>query len=60
MKAWDFKTKKETVNTALAELLQKKKRMGILDFFGKVDYDPAYKGKDHRTYMKSLRKRTAK
>jgi len=60
VKAWGFKTKKEAVNTALAELLQKKKSMGILSFFGKVDYDPDYNYKDHRSRKKSFRKGKAK
>ena len=56
VKAWGFKTKKEAVNTALAELLEKKKRLGILSLFGKIDFDPNYHYKDHRSRKKSLRK----
>jgi len=56
VKVWGFKTKKEAVNTALAELLQKKKSLGILRFFGKVDYDPDYNYKDHRSRKKSFHK----
>jgi Arc/MetJ family transcription regulator len=45
VKAWGFKTKKEAVNTALAELLRKKKQAGILELAGKVTYFPDY---DHK------------
>ena len=36
-----FKTKKDAVNHALEEYVQRNKQLGILKFFGKVDYDPA-------------------
>ena len=52
-----FKTKKEAVNTALQELLNKKKRLGILELFGKIEYDPDYNYKEHRSRKKSVRKR---
>jgi Arc/MetJ family transcription regulator len=57
VKAWGFKTKKEAVNTALQELLNKKKRLGILELFGKIEYDPDYNYKEHRSRKKSVRKR---
>src|SRR4051812_36394779 len=53
VKAWGFKTKKEAVNTALSELIKKKQRLGIIDLFGKIDYDPDYNYKDHRSRKKS-------
>lgn len=33
-----FKTKKETVNEALREFLQKRDRLGILELFGTIDF----------------------
>lgn len=46
------RTKKEAVNAALAEYIRSRKRLGILDWVGKVDYYPDY---DH----KKLRARKA-
>ncbi len=34
-----FKTKKETVNTALLEFISKRKQLEIASLFGKIDYD---------------------
>ena len=39
------KTKKEAVTAALAEYIQRRKRMRILSLFGKIDYDEDY---DHK------------
>ncbi|HUO83743.1 MAG TPA: type II toxin-antitoxin system VapB family antitoxin [Thermoanaerobaculia bacterium] len=36
------RTKRETVNEALREYIQRRKRQGILDLFGKIDFDPRY------------------
>ena len=44
------KTKRETVNEALAEYIRRRKQTEILKIFGSVDFAPDY---DH----KSLRKR---
>ena len=43
------KTKREAVNDALAEYIQRRTQKQILDLFGKVDYDPAYKYKKERS-----------
>lgn len=42
------KTKRETVNEALEEYIQRRKRKEILKFFGKVDFDPNYDYKNGR------------
>lgn len=44
------KTKRETVNMALKEFIQRRKQEEIKTLFGNIEYDPAY---DH----KELRKR---
>lgn len=44
------KTKRETVNEALEEYIQRRKQKEILKFFGKVDLDPNY---DHKKERKS-------
>ncbi len=36
------KTKRETVNQALAEFVQRRKRRELVRLFGTIDYDPAY------------------
>ncbi len=35
-------TKKEAVTAALDEYIRRRKQLEILDFFGTIDYDPAY------------------
>jgi Arc/MetJ family transcription regulator len=42
------KTKKETVNEALREYIQRRKQLEILKLFGKVDFDPTYDYKRQR------------
>jgi hypothetical protein len=42
------KTKREAVNEALAEYIQRRKQKDILEIFGKVDYDPDYDYKAER------------
>jgi Arc/MetJ family transcription regulator len=37
-----FKTKKETVNAALAEYIRQHQQMEIAKHFGKIDYDEEY------------------
>ncbi|MCD4818532.1 MAG: type II toxin-antitoxin system VapB family antitoxin [Candidatus Cloacimonetes bacterium] len=37
-----FKTKKDTVNTALLEFIQRHKQLKIVKLFSKIDYDPKY------------------
>lgn len=44
-----LKTKKETVNLALQEFVDRRKQMEILDLFGKMDPDPDYDYKKGRT-----------
>jgi Arc/MetJ family transcription regulator len=44
-----FKSKKEAVNTAVRELLRRRSQAGIVELFGKVDYDPDYDYKKLRT-----------
>ncbi len=39
------RTKRSTVNEALREYIQHRKRLKALDAFGTVDFDPSY---DHR------------
>jgi hypothetical protein len=36
------KTKKEAVNAALAEYVQRRKQLDVTKLFGKIDYDPDY------------------
>jgi len=42
LKVGGLKTKKDTVNTALKEFIQKRKQVEIVDFFGAVEYDKDY------------------
>ena len=44
-KAGNLKTKKDTVNEALREYIQRRKQAEILKLFGTVDFDPDY---DHK------------
>jgi hypothetical protein len=48
-----FKTKKETVNFALEEFIQRRKQKDILNLIGKVDFDPKYDYKVKRSRKKS-------
>ena len=43
-----FKTKKETVNLALQEFINRHKKLEILNLFGKMDPDPKYDYKKGR------------
>ena len=43
-----FKSKKDAVNTALAEYVQRHKQSEIMDLFGKIDIDFDYNYKDGR------------
>jgi hypothetical protein len=51
LKVGRFKSKKETVNTALLEFIQKRKQKEIVNFFGKIDFIDGYD-------YKKLRKRS--
>ena len=44
-----MKTKKDTVNLALKELINRRKQLEILDLFGKMDPDPDYDYKKGRS-----------
>lgn len=43
-----FKTKKDTVNTALLEYIQRHKQLEIIKLFGSIDYDSDYNYKEER------------
>jgi len=36
------KTEDAVINEALAEYVSRKRRLSIIDLFGKIDYDPDY------------------
>ena len=42
------RTKRETVNAALAEFIARRKQRRILDLFGKLDWDPRFDYKKER------------
>ena len=42
------KTKRETVNAALAEFVSRRKQRRILELFGKLDWDPRFDYKRER------------
>ena len=42
------RTKRETVNEALAEYIQRRKQVGVIDLFGKIEFDPKYEYKKQR------------
>ena len=44
----DKRTKRETVNEALAEYVCRRKQKEIVKVFGKIDFDPDYDYKKHR------------
>jgi hypothetical protein len=44
-----LKTKKDTVNLALKEFVDKRKQLEIINIFGKLDPDPDYDYKKGRT-----------
>ena len=43
------KTKKATVTEALQEYIQRRRQARAIDLFGKIDFDPSYDHKKHRT-----------
>jgi Arc/MetJ family transcription regulator len=43
-----LKTKKETVNLALKEFIQRRKNADIISMFGKIEYDADYDYKESR------------
>ena len=48
LKISGLKTKKDTVNLALKEFVNKRKQMEIIDLFGTLDPDPEYDYKKGR------------
>jgi len=48
MRLGGMKTKKEAVNEALLEYVQRREQLRVLDFFGKVDLDPEFDYKKQR------------
>ena len=48
VKLGKHKTKRDAVNAALAEYIKVKKRLGVIDMLGKVDYEPGYDYKAER------------
>ena len=48
MRLGGMRTKKEAVNEALSEYVQRREQLKILDFFGTVELDPDYDYKKQR------------
>lgn len=48
MKLGGMRTKKEAVNQALSEYVQRREQLKVLDFFGTVELDPDYDYKKQR------------
>ena len=48
MKLGGMRTKKEAVNQALAEYVQRREQLKVLDFFGTVELDADYDYKKQR------------
>jgi Arc/MetJ family transcription regulator len=48
LKVGGHKTKKDTVNEALREYIQRRKQAEILELFGKIEFDPSYNYKRQR------------
>jgi Arc/MetJ family transcription regulator len=48
LKIGGFKSKKDTVNTALAEFIKRRKAAEVLSLFGKIEYDEDYDYKKAR------------
>lgn len=42
LKLGNFKSKKETVNTALKEFVQKRRQKDFVTLFGSIDFDQKY------------------
>lgn len=43
-----YKTKRQTVNEALREFVQRRQRLELVKLFGSIDYDPEYDYKRER------------
>lgn len=48
LRAGGHRTKKATVNEALAEYIRRRQQLGVVALFGKVDIDPRYDYKKQR------------
>lgn len=48
MRLGGMKTKKEAVNQALIEYVQRREQLKVLDYFGKVDLAPEFNYKEQR------------
>ncbi len=48
-KVGQHRTKRETVNAALKEYVQRRKQQKILSIFGSLDYEPGYDYKRERS-----------
>ncbi len=54
VKIGKFKSKKAAVNAALDEYIRRHSQASILEFAGKVDYDPDYDYKKLRSRKKNI------
>ena len=52
-KVGGHRTKRETVNAALQEYIQRRKQQEIFEIFGKIDYDRGYDYKRERKAKRS-------
>jgi hypothetical protein len=57
VKLGGFPSKKAAVNEVLRDFVQRKKQLGIVDLFGKIDFDPGY---DHKKERRRSDKRIPK
>jgi len=49
LKIGGYKTKKDTVNAALEEFIQKRKAEDLINLFGQIDFDENYNYKSMRS-----------
>jgi hypothetical protein len=54
------KTKRETVNEALAEYVRKRRAKDLIALFGTIDYDPGYDYKEQRKFSTEKARRKAR
>lgn len=52
-RAGGHKTKKEAVTSALLEYVKRRKRLRIMELFGRIDYEPGY---DHKAERRRRRR----
>lgn len=48
LRAGGHQTREATVNEALAEYIRRRKQLGVVELFGKLDIDPCYDYKARR------------